>query len=541
MSGITKNAYYLQLQKQQLNIKTRSLRRLFEEDTKRVERFSLDTNGLYFDYSKNHITPDIFGTLCDFAQSQQLPQAIQALYSGKHVNNTEDRPALHTALRTQEEPKSHQEALVTHVKTKIADCVNKIHTGQWLGYSGKPIDTVINIGIGGSDLGPRMVVQALHAYKKNITVKFVSNIDGADLTDTLNECNPETTLFIIASKTFTTLETLENAHSARQWIITHAGDENILGKHFIAISADTEKAKAFGIQANHIFPIWDWVGGRYSLWSAIGLPIAIAIGMQHFEDLLAGANAMDQHYLQTDISHNLPATAALITFWYSQFWQAKTHAILPYAQRLSRLPAFLQQLDMESLGKSVTREGQAVDYSTGNIIWGSEGTNGQHSFHQLLHQGTECIPVDFIMINTPTSPLEHQHTQLQACCISQSQALLKGKTLVDAEQELRSQGLSEENIKKLAPHKVVTGNKPSNTLIMNELSPKNLGSLLAFYEHKVHTLGVLLDINPFDQWGVELGKELGKPIHNALQGGAINTNWDQSTIRLINKLSQKTN
>jgi glucose-6-phosphate isomerase len=540
MTGITQKASYLQLKKQQLTIKTHSLRRLFEEDKQRAFRFSLEVDGLYFDYSKNHITPEVIDSLCQFAKEQQLPEAIQALYSGQYVNNTEKRPALHTALRFQGTPCSQEETLVANTKAKMAECVKKIHARQWLGFSGKPIDTVINIGIGGSDLGPRMVVQALRSYKQNIAVQFVSNIDGSDLLDKLEQCNPETTLFIIASKTFTTLETIENAQSARQWIIDHAGNTHSLNKHFIGITADTSKAEAFGIQTDNIFPIWDWVGGRYSLWSAIGLPIAIAVGMHRFEELLSGAHSMDKHYLQTEIKHNLPATAALITFWYSQFWQAKTHAILPYAQRLSQLPAFLQQLEMESLGKSVTRTGKNVDYSTGNIIWGAEGTNGQHSFHQLLHQGTECIPADFITLNTPTSTLRHQHTHLQACCISQSQALLKGKTLADAENELRRQGFTEKEVQALAPHKVVLGNKPSNTLIMNELSPKTLGSLLAFYEHKVHTLGTLLDINPFDQWGVELGKQLSKPIHDALHGEPSSVNWDQSTLTLIDKLTKKT-
>lgn len=541
MRCITKEASYLQLKKQQQAIKAHSLRRLFEDDERRAHRFSLEQDGLYFDYSKNHITPEIIDTLCQFAEAQQLPHAIQALFTGEKVNLTEQRPALHTALRFQGSPDTPEEALAAHAKEKIATCVQKIHSGAWLGFTGKPIKTVVNIGIGGSDLGPRMVVEALSSYKKNIDVKFVANIDGADLIDNLAHCDPETTLFIIASKTFTTLETLENAKSARQWLLDSGANNTQLAQHFIAISTCTSEAKAFGIADENIFPIWDWVGGRYSLWSAIGLPIAIAIGMKNFDALLAGANSMDEHYQQTEIKNNLPAIAALISFWYSQFWQTKTHAVLAYAQRLNRLPAYLQQLDMESLGKSVTREGNRIDYPTGNIIWGSEGTNGQHSFHQLLHQGTEYIPVEFIMINSPMSSLKHQHTHLQACCISQSQALLKGKTLADAEKELRAQGLDETDVKTLAPHKVVAGNKPSNTIIMDTLSPKNLGALLAFYEHKVHALSVLLNINAFDQWGVELGKQLGKPIHKALCEGTIDTQWDQSTKALIEKLSTKIN
>jgi glucose-6-phosphate isomerase len=529
--------HYLALEQHQRKIKLHSLHRLFEEDELRADRFTLKTEEIYFDFSKNHINHDTLRLLCEFAEQQKLPQMIQSLFNGEHVNNTEDRPALHTALRFQGTPSTKEQQLSAEVRNKMALCVEKIHTHQWLGFTGKPITTVVNIGIGGSDLGSRMVVQALPDHHKNIDVKFIANIDGADLSDTLSAINPETTLFIIASKTFSTLETIENALSAKHWLTAHNCKEDQLAKHFIAVSMNTDAAKLFGVDENNIFPIWDWVGGRYSLWSAIGLPIAIALGMNNYQQLLEGANAMDSHYRNTPLLNNLPVIAGLITFWYGQFWQTKAHAILPYAQRLHRLPAYLQQLDMESLGKSVSSQGKSLTHPTGGIIWGAEGTNGQHSFHQLLHQGTELIPADFIAIKKPMSPLDNHHQLLQACCISQSQALLKGKSLADAEQELRDQGLSEAEIKTLAPHKVVAGNKPSNTLVLEALTPKNLGALIAFYEHKVYTLGVLLDINPFDQWGVELGKQLGTPIHNALSGDDINIRWDSSTKALIKLLS----
>ncbi|MFT5116984.1 MAG: glucose-6-phosphate isomerase [Kiritimatiellia bacterium] len=528
---------FSQLQAHQSQLKSSSLGRLFEEDSQRVDALSIQVDGLYLDYSKNHITSETINMLCEYALKRKLPTAIQALFSGKHVNNTEDRPALHTALRFQGEAVTAEQKLVADSRKKMAACVKKIHSQRWLGFTGKPIDTIINIGIGGSDLGPRMVVQALSAYKQSVDVKFVANIDGADICDMLETVDPATTLFIITSKSFTTPETLQNALSARQWIQSKGCDKDQLNQHFIAISANISATKAFGIHADNTFPLWDWVGGRYSLWSTVGLSIAIAIGMDNFNLLLLGAHQMDEHYARAKLEHNLPVIAGLLSFWYSQCWGSKTHAILPYAQRLSRLPTYLQQLDMESLGKSVSREGKPLDYSTGNIIWGAEGSNGQHSFHQLLHQGTDLISVDFIAVKKPMSGLEQQHAYLQACCISQSQALLKGKTLADAKQELRDQGVEEEEINLLAPHKVISGNKPSNTIIVDELNPKNLGALIAFYEHKVYTLSVLLDINAFDQWGVELGKQLGEPILLALSGKPADHQWDDSTKALIQKLS----
>ena len=392
---------------------------------------------------------------------------------------------------------------------------------------------------GGSDLGPRMVTQALSSYQQwEGEMKFVANIDGADLSDILATSDPETTLFITASKSFKTTETLMNTMSAKQWLTSHGCSENVLSQHFIAITANTSAAVEFGISKDNIFTMWDWVGGRYSLWSAIGLPIATAIGMTSFYELLAGAHAMDTHYREAPLKQNIPVVAALCDFWYSQYFGTQSYAILPYAQRLSRLPAYLQQLDMESLGKGVSREGKPLHYPTGSILWGTEGSNGQHSYHQLLHQGQHIIPVDFILVKEPMSEFKEQHQQLQACCISQSQALLQGKTLTDAKKELQELGLKETEVNRLAPHKVVPGNKPSNTIVIESLNPFNLGTLLAFYEHKVHTKSVLLDVNAFDQWGVELGKQLATPIKQALKTGNSHHLWDGSTQQLIAKLNK---
>ncbi|MBX2809276.1 MAG: glucose-6-phosphate isomerase [Cellvibrionaceae bacterium] len=515
-------------------LQTTQLLDLFSQDPQRAQTHTVAMDELWLDYSKNHIDKTVLALLCQLAEAKQLPQAIQRLLAGEHVNNTENRAAWHTALRQADDPTEAQ--VIKAALDKMGDFVDRVHSGAWRGFTGKAINTVVNIGIGGSDLGPRMAVQALAGFTRNVALKFVANVDGADLCDTLADIDPETTLFIVASKTFTTLETLNNGLSARQWMLDAGCAQQHLAQHFVAISSNVQAAGDFGIAEDNIFPMWDWVGGRYSLWSAIGLPIALAVGMDNFRDLLKGAASMDRHFSEAPLQQNMPVIAALISYWYSHFWGASTHAVLAYAQRMSRLPAYLQQLDMESLGKSVTRAGDAVDYPTGSVIWGTEGTNGQHSFHQLLHQGTQLIPLDFIAIKQPMSSLEDQHQHLLACCISQSQALLQGKTLAQAQAELQQQGLTEAEVQRLAPHKVIAGNRPSNTLILERLNPKNLGALIAFYEHKVYTTAVLLDINPFDQWGVELGKQLGKPIYQALSQGNIDPAWDGSTQALIAKL-----
>lgn len=513
-----------------------SLRKLFSTDPQRAARFSLEAAGIYLDYSKNHLRGDTLQLLLDYAEGRNLNDQIAALLNGAIVNNTEHRPALHTALRFQGQARTEHEHAVEDCRTQMQQFSEGIHQQTWLGFSGKPIRHIVNIGIGGSDLGPRMVVEALHPWHKaHIQVHFVANIDGADLGDTLEDLKPQETLFIVASKSFSTLETRENALSARRWVLAAGCTEKQLAQHFVAVSSNVVAAQDFGIAPENIFPMWSWVGGRYSLWSAIGLPIVLACGYGVFEQLLQGAHTMDQHFATAPLKRNLPVIMALIQFWYRQCWNTGSQVVLPYAQRLARFPAWLQQLDMESLGKSVDRNGRALDYPSGSVIWGTEGSNGQHSFHQLLHQGTDLIPAEFIAIKTPTSKLHEQHRWLLACCISQSQALLQGKSLHQARQELEDAGYTHREAHALAPHKVIPGNRPSNTLILEKLDPHHLGALLALYEHKVYVGGCLLGINPFDQWGVELGKQLSSNIHRAA-GGTVPQDWDSSTRSLLEKL-----
>ncbi|AWF80135.1 glucose-6-phosphate isomerase [Microbulbifer sp. A4B17] len=514
-----------------------SLRELFATDPQRTEKFSAEAAGIYLDYSKNHLREDTLKLLLDYAEEQGLNNQIAALLSGASVNNTEHRPALHTALRFLGKPQTEQDRAVKDCREQMKQFAESVHNHSWRGFSDKPIRQVVNIGIGGSDLGPRMAVEALSPWHKDsIDVHFVANVDGADLSDTLAGLDAEETLFVIASKSFSTLETRENALSARRWVLSAGCDESQLAKHFVAVSSNITAAQDFGIAPENIFPMWDWVGGRYSLWSAIGTPIVLACGYEVFQQLLQGANAMDQHFASAPLKSNLPVLMALTQFWYRQCWNTTSQVVLPYAQRLARLPAWLQQLDMESLGKSVDKDGQALGYPSGSVIWGSEGTNGQHSFHQLLHQGTDLIPADFIAVKEPTSELIEQHRWLQACCISQSQALLRGKSLHEARQELEEAGHTHREAHALAPHKVIPGNRSSNTLILEKLDPFHLGSLLALYEHKVYVGGCLLGINPFDQWGVELGKQLSSKIHRAAKGEIPQDDWDSSTRSLMKKL-----
>ncbi|WP_231759874.1 glucose-6-phosphate isomerase [Microbulbifer elongatus] len=516
-----------------------SLRDLFATDPERAQTFSAEAAGIYLDYSKNLLSAETLQQLLDYTDTAQLKSRIDALLAGSNINNTEHRPALHTALRFQGEPQTEHEQAVADCRAQMAKFVEQIHSGTWTGFSGKRIRHVVNIGIGGSDLGPRMVWEALRPWHNpELAVHFVANIDGADLSDTTALLPADETLFVVASKSFSTLETRQNALSARQWVLDAGCAESDLEKHFVAVSSNIVAAQDFGIAAQNIFPMWDWVGGRYSLWSAIGLPIALACGFDVYNDLLKGANAMDRHFAEAEFTQNLPVLMALIHFWYRQCWGAGSLAVLPYAQRLAKFPAWLQQLDMESLGKSVTRGGEQLPYPSGAVIWGAEGSNGQHSFHQLLHQGTDMIPADFIAIKEPTSELKEQHQWLLSCCLSQSQALLQGKSLAEARKELEASGHTHKEVHQLAPHKVVPGNRPSNTLVVEKLDPFHLGSLLALYEHKVFTFGCLLDINPFDQWGVELGKILGNGVHQAMDSGIPET-WDGSTAALFRRLLNK--
>jgi len=512
---------------------------MFTEDGNRAARFTISAAHLEFDYSKNLINSDTMQMLVKLAEEAGLTGAIKKLLRGDHVNNTENRPALHTALRHTGAPETAEQKSVAETLVKMDALVNQVFCGDWKGFSGSKIKNVVNIGIGGSDLGPRMVTKGLTAFHTgNVNVHFVANIDGAELTDLLSKIDPESALFLVASKSFSTQETLENALSARKWMLNNGCTQENLAKHFIAISSRVDKAVEFGIAEENVLPIWDWVGGRYSLWSAIGLPIAFAVGMDNFNKLRAGAEAMDQHFAEAPLDKNLPVVMGLLVFLYSQFHNSETQAVLPYAHHLNLLPSYLQQLEMESNGKSVTRDGVRLDYPTGAIVWGTEGTNGQHSFHQLLHQGTSLIPVDFICSLQGHNDLKHQHRLLFANCVAQSQALLTGRDQETTEAELKSQGSSDEEIKALAVHKVHPGNRPSNTILMDQVTPESVGALIAAYEHKVYTLGVLYDINSYDQWGVELGKLLGTHVNNAIETTDIPGDWDSSTQSLIKRFCE---
>lgn len=513
-----------------------TLSELFTQDPQRSQTYSLEAASLYLDYSKNHLTQDTIDKLLQLAHERQLPAAIEALLNGEEVNNTEQRPALHSALRFQGQPQTPEEEAVAESLARMEDIVDQLHRGKWTGYNGDAITDIVNIGIGGSDLGPRMMCDALAAYHQaELKVHFVANIDAADMGDIFKQLNPATTLFIVASKSFGTLETLENAKAARSWLMENGCRMEMLQQHFIAISANVEKAVAFGMNSKNILPMWDWVGGRYSLWSAIGLPIALAIGMQQFNALRAGAHAMDEHFAKAPMDQNMPVLLALIQYWYSQHWGAQTQAVLPYSHHMHYFPQFLQQLDMESLGKRVDKSGQPLPNKSGSIVWGAEGSNGQHSFHQLLHQGNHMVPVDFIATLRSGYGNPHQHQHLFACCISQSQALLQGKSHAQAVEELLAKGLTPEEAEHLAEHQVIPGNRPSNTLVLESLTPFSMGALTALYEHKVYSLSVLLGINAFDQWGVELGKQLGGKIFEALDNGSIPDSWDSSTQALAQR------
>lgn len=527
------------LEKKRQEWKKKTLVEEFNKNNTRANTFSLSACDLFLDYSKNHIDPETLDLLIQLTEEAGLKEIKNALFSGEKINNTENRKVLHTALRSPQ-ASSEEERAAHKALEKMADFAEKIHNGNWRGFTGKPIKNIVNIGIGGSDLGPRMITAALLPFHlPQLKVHFVANIDGADIASRLAELSAETTLFILASKSFTTLETLENAKTARAWLKKSGCTNEDIAKHFVSITSNTKAATEFGINEDNIFPMWDWVGGRYSLWSAIGLPIALAIGFEEFRNLLSGAHEMDEHFRKAEAKNNLPVIQALIAFWYNQFWDAQSQVILPYNNLLQFFPAFLQQLDMESLGKSVDRHGNTVDYPTGMIIWGSEGTNGQHSFHQLLHQGNRCIPADFIINKNSQYDLDNQQEHLIACCLSQSQALLQGKSLEQAKQELLDGGYNEKQAELIAKHKVIPGNRPSSTLVMEELSPKNLGALTALYEHKVFVLSVLSNTNAFDQWGVELGKQLSGPIVSALRNRDEDKSLlDASTQQLIDRLSK---
>lgn len=484
----------------------------------RFNEFSLRHEHLLLDISKNFCTQETLDLLIELAKKAGVPEGIAAMFAGEFVNKSEQRAALHTALRAPSEKNPKPEVIAT--LNRMADFVNSMHNGEWLGCSGEKITDVVNIGIGGSDLGPAMVTEALTHYSTgHLNLHFVSNVDPIHLHDTVATLNAATTLFVVASKSFRTLETHKNADAARTWFLSSGFGEADIAKHFVAISSNLEAAKEFGIDSENIFPMWDWVGGRYSLWSAIGLSIALAIGMKNFQSLLAGAHSMDQHFQEADLKENIPVVMALLTVWYTGFFHAHSTAVVPYSHALKQLPQYLQQLYMESLGKQATQDGQPLQTRTGEVIWGTEGTNGQHSFFQLLHQGTEFIPVDFIAVaKTSVQGGQDQHRQLLANCLSQSLGLLTGKQ--DGDQQEHSS----------------PGNRPSNTLLISELTPFNLGALLALYEHKVYVQSLIWNINAFDQWGVELGKELSQQLSQAFDEAELRKGLDSSSAGLLDQI-----
>ena len=515
------------------------MRAAFREDASRFDQLSLRCGNLLLDYSKNRVTSDTLGLLMQLARESDLEGLRTAMFSGERINFTEHRAVLHTALRAPVRPPLvvegiHVEHEVAAVLRRMQNFVESIHNGNWRGHTGKPIRDVVNIGIGGSDLGPAMVCHALDHYAvENVRVHFVSNLDPAHLAGTLKRLDPETTLFVVASKTFTTLETLANANSAKAWLLAALRAPAAIARHFVALSTNAQAVEAFGIDPDNMFIFWDWVGGRYSLWSAIGLSIALQIGWGNFQALLAGAHAMDVHFKEAPLEANMPVILGMLGIWYANFWGTDTYGIFPYDQRLHLLVPFLQQLDMESNGKNVSRANRRVNYNTGPIVWGAPGTNGQHAFFELIHQGTRLIPTDFLMAAVNATPLADQHEWLLANCLAQTEALLKGKSRAVIEAELIAQGMSRKNARALAPHKVFPGNRPSNTLLYQKLDPHTLGMLIALYEHKVFVQGAIWQINSFDQWGVELGKQLAPPIRAALSSVRAVGEHDASTQGLI--------
>ena len=536
---VTQLASWKALQEHRKAMQNFRMRDAFAADPQRFSQFSLSSSGLFLDYSKNLITEQTRDLLVNLAREAGLEGAIQTLFDGAYVNSSEHRPALHTALRRPVGDSVRidgQDIMpeVHRVLNQMTQLVTRIHNGLWRGYTEKPITDVVNIGIGGSFLGPQLVSEALVPFtQRGVRCHYLANIDGSEFREVTSKLAADTTLFIVSSKSFGTLETLKNAQAARAWCLAQGCPEPELHKHFIAVSSNVKVAVEFGIAEENIFPMWDWVGGRYSLWSAIGLPIALAIGMSNFKDLLAGAYAMDQHFTSAPFEENMPVLLGLLGVWYGNFWGATSHAILPYDHHLRNFVKHLQQLDMESNGKSVRQDGSPVSLDTGPVIWGGVGCNGQHAYHQLLHQGTQLIPGDFIVPVVSHNPVADHQQWLYANCLSQSQALMLGKTREEAEAELREKGLGEAEIAKLAPHKVIPGNRPSNTLVLERISPRRLGALVALYEHKVFVQSVIWGINCFDQWGVELGKELGKDVYQHISGRSEGKADDGSTQGLI--------
>jgi glucose-6-phosphate isomerase len=537
--GLTSLPVWQDLQSHFEQIGRQHMRDMFAADSRRFEKFSLRFEDILLDYSKNRISEETLKLLLRLARDCGVESRRDQMFAGEKINNTEGRAVLHTALRNRSDRPVwvDGEDVMPAVRSEL-DHVRvfseEVRSGQWLGYSGKQITDVVNIGIGGSDLGARMVCTALKPYRHDVLkVHFVSNVDGTHISEVLRELNPESTLFIVASKTFTTLETMANADTARNWLLKSVADEAAIARHFVAISTNARAVSAFGIDTRNMFRFWDWVGGRYSLWSVIGLPIALAIGMDAFEELLDGAHAMDVHFQTAPLEQNMPVILAMLGIWYINFFGTETQAVLPYDQYLNKLVDFLQQLDMESNGKSVRKGGQPVRYATGPVVWGSAGTNGQHAYYQLIHQGTRLIPCDFLAAAITHNPVGDHHRLLLANFFAQPEALMLGRTAEQARALLQQSGMDEVTLELRLPHMVFEGNRPSNVMLYRQLTPRTLGSLLAMYEHKVFVQGVIWDVDSFDQWGVELGKILAQQVLPELLGEPALTTHDSSTDGLI--------
>jgi len=533
-----------QLKQHHEEMKHASLKKMFADDPERFSKFSLGIDDIVFDYSKNLINQKTIDLLLQLAEQCKLKEAVEAMFNGDKINETEGRSVLHVALRNFSKEPVYSEGKdvmpeVKKVLKQMRTFCDKVHNGEWRGYSGKKIRYIVNIGIGGSDLGPLMVTEALKPYwLEDIEAFFVSNVDGTHMAETLKKVKPERTLFLVASKTFTTQETMTNAHTAREWFLKKAKNEKHVAKHFVALSTNEKEVVKFGIDKENMFQFWDWVGGRYSLWSAIGLSIALTIGYKNFEQLLKGGHETDKYFRSTLFEKNISVMMALVGLWYTNFFGAQTEAILPYDQYMHRFAAYFQQGNMESNGKSVNRKGEPVDYSTGPIIWGEPGTNGQHAFYQLIHQGTILIPCDFLAPAQTHNPIGDHHQKLLSNFFAQTEALMNGKTDEEAEREMEKAGLSPEQIAKILPFKVFAGNKPTNSILLKKITPFTLGKLIALYEHKIFVQGVIWNIYSFDQWGVELGKQLANKILPELQGNEKVTAHDSSTNGLINLYKQ---
>ncbi|MDX8392520.1 MAG: glucose-6-phosphate isomerase [Mariprofundaceae bacterium] len=540
MSELLQSQAWKALQDHYQNMSSVHMRDLFAQDSNRFEHFSQHFNDMLVDFSKNIITDETLSLLMQLARERDVPDWIKRMFNGEKINNTENRAVLHTALRN----RSNRPVMVdgadvmpdvNRVLSQMRSFTEAVRSGEWKGSTGKAITDIVNIGIGGSDLGPVMVTEALTPFGRDkLHMHFVSNVDGTHMVETLRHLHRETTLFVIVSKTFTTQETITNARTARDWFLTRGGTKTAVAKHFVAVSTNAKAVSAFGIDTDNMFEFWDWVGGRYSLWSSVGLSIALYLGMDNFEELLAGAHDMDEHFRTAPMEKNIPVILAMLGVWYNNFFDADSHALLPYDQYMHRFPAYFQQGDMESSGKRVTRSGQPIDYSTGPIIWGEPGTNGQHAFYQLIHQGTKLVPCDFLAPIETKNPVGRHHPMLLSNFFAQTEALMCGKTEAEVRAELEKEGLSGDELEALLPHKVFPGNKPTNSILFQKLTPRTLGELISMYEHKTFVQSVIWDVNAYDQWGVELGKQLARKILPELDDYDETKNHDASTNGLMN-------